>query len=134
MSLVSHMYTYLGINRKEEISREAHAHRIRKDTALLKAVEDCIKSCRNPFTENGADLVNLCTGKGCSAATMHFLLNVKEKGNSLRAHFIQRCLEDPASFIKPITRQKVMNFSAEGAKVEKKDLMGKSNKPGWNVL
>jgi hypothetical protein len=56
------MYNYLGITRKEEISREAYAHRIKKDTALLKAVEDFVKSCRNPFMDNGADLVNLSTG------------------------------------------------------------------------
>jgi hypothetical protein len=118
------MYNYLGITRKEEISREAHAHRKRKDTTLLTAVEDFVKSFRNPFIDNGADLVNLSTGKACSAATKHFLLNVI-KGESLRAYFIQRCVEDPASFIKPITRQKVLNFSAEGAKVKKKGADGK---------
>jgi hypothetical protein len=115
------MYNYLVITRKEEISREAHAHRIRKETALLKAVEDFVKSCQNSFMDNGADLVNFSTGKACSAATKHFLLNVTEKGESLRADFIQRCVDDPASFIKPVTRQKVLNFSAEGAKVKKKE-------------
>jgi hypothetical protein len=30
-------------------------------------------------------------------------------------------VDDPASFIKPVTRQKVLNFSAEGAKVKKKE-------------
>lgn len=76
--------------------------------------------------DNGADLVNLSTGKAyCSAATKHFLFNVTEKGESLRAGFIQRCMDDPASFIKPITRQKVLNFSAEGAKVKKKGADGK---------
>jgi hypothetical protein len=34
-------------------------------------------------------------------------------------------VDDPASFIKPITRQKVLNFSAEEAKVKKKEADGK---------
>lgn len=89
----------------------------------MKAVEDC-KSCQNSFTENDTDLINLSTGKACSAAKKHFLLNVTEKGESLRAEFIQRCVDNPVSFIKPITRQKVMNFSAEGAKVKKKGADG----------
>jgi hypothetical protein len=83
--------------------------------------------------DNCADLVNLSTGKACSAATKHFLLNVTEKGESLRADFIQRCVDDQASFIKPITRQKVLNFSAEGAKVKKRELIEKFNKTGWSA-
>jgi len=80
----------------------------------------------NPFTENGTDLVNLSTGKDCSAATKHFLLDITEKGESLLADGIQRCVDDPASFIKPKTRQKVMNLSAEGTKVKKKGAERKS--------
>lgn len=119
MTLGSHLYNYLGLNRKQETARETHVHRIRKDTALLHKLMNFIKSCRNPFTVS-QQLVNLSSGKASSAATQQFLLSIREKGESMRKSFIQRCITDPAAFLQPIPRQRLMTFSCEGVKIKKK--------------
>lgn len=121
MTLVSHLYSRLGITRKEEISRECHVNRIKKDCALFNSVVDSVTSCRNPFTYNNFDsLVNFSTGKAVSPTTQNFLLSVREKGNALRDDFIRRCVDDPAAFLKPLQKQKLMTFSSEGVKLKKR--------------
>ncbi|EFX76905.1 hypothetical protein DAPPUDRAFT_106666 [Daphnia pulex] len=42
-----------------------------------------------------------------------FLLNVREKGKVARDEFIQKCIEDPSTFDKPIKRIKNYTFALE---------------------
>lgn len=63
----------------------------------------------------------MCSRKAASSETYNFLLNVRDTGESLRNQFIQRYVDDPAAFEKPIPRQKLQTFSSEGVKVKKKN-------------
>ena len=90
----------------------------------MNAIMEYIKNCKNPFTEEdeGSDvdhLYNICSGKAASKETTDFLLNVRENGNDARNQFIERCIEDPASFEKPIKKQKIFSFSSEGVKTKR---------------
>ncbi len=93
---------------------------MKKDTALFNSVLESVKLCLNPFADNPDNLVNLCTGKAASPTTKNFLLSIREKWDSLRNDFIQRCVDDPAAFLKPLQRQKLLTFSSEGVKQKKK--------------
>jgi hypothetical protein len=100
-------------------SRETHSHRIKKDTKLLHKIIDFTQSFRNPFTGNDNHLINISSEKFASHATKQFLLTTREKGESMRKTFIQRCISDPSVFLQPIPRQKLLTFSSEGVKIIK---------------
>ncbi len=52
-------------------------------------------------------------------------LNVREKGKVARDEFIQKCIEDPSTFDKPIKRIKNCTFALEGIVKKKKGASGK---------
>lgn len=50
----------LGLHKKEDIAREAHPSRIRKDIQQLEELMDFWTSCKNPFSEdNDSALFNI---------------------------------------------------------------------------
>ena len=70
----------LELHRKEDIAREAHPCRFRKDIKQLKDLTDFLTSFKNPFSEIKEPLFNISTGKAASNETQKFLLNEREIG------------------------------------------------------
>jgi hypothetical protein len=113
------MLNDLGLHRKEDIAREAHPSRIRKDMKQLKELTDFLTSCKNPFSDENEPLFNISTGKAASNETQKFLLNVREIGEKAMNDYIERCHEDPLSFELPIRRQKISTFANDGKKIKR---------------
>ena len=42
---------HLGLNPKEDTSKEAYLHQVKKDNVLLYDITECIKNGQNPFTQ-----------------------------------------------------------------------------------
>jgi hypothetical protein len=68
----------LGLHRKEDIAREAHPGRIRKDIKQPKDLTDFLTSFKNTFSDEKEPLFNISTGKAASNETKNFCLT-KEK-------------------------------------------------------
>jgi hypothetical protein len=97
--LVSHLLDKLDLKRNDDVAKETHPSRIRKDHKQLLDISELLASCKNPFDVDCSDhLINLSTGKSASTETQTFLLNIREKGGNTINDFIMRCLRDPAEF------------------------------------
>ena len=109
----------LELHRKEDIAREAHPGRIRKDIKQLKDLTDFLTSFKNPFSEKKEPLFNISTGKAASNETQKFLLNEREIGKKTMNDYIERCHEDRLSYELPIRRQKISTFANDGIKIKR---------------
>ena len=130
LGLITTLLDHLGLIRKEDVSKETYPHRVKKDNVFFNDITEYIKNCKNPFTQqeegsDGGHLFNICSGKAASKETTNFLLNVRENGNSARDKFIASCIKDPASFEKPITKQKIFTFASESIKNKRNMADGK---------
>ncbi len=118
--LVSHLLDKLDLKRNDDVAKESHPSRIRKDHKQLLDISELLASCKNPFDVDCSDhLINLSTGKSASRETQTFLLNIKVKGGNAMNDFIMRCLRDPTEFEKPIKKQKIATFAEDGAVVKR---------------
>ena len=119
--LVSHLLDKLDLKRNDDVAKETHPSRIRKDHKQLMDISELLASCKNPFDlkECSAHLINLSSGKAASKETQSFLLNIRENGGNAMNDFILRCLRDPAEFERPIKRQKIITFAEDGAVVNR---------------
>ena len=77
----SHILSYLKLDRKDDVTREAQPHRIKKDHQQLEALKSLIESHMNPFTECEDELFNISTGKAAPKAVRDFLLQIYETGD-----------------------------------------------------
>jgi hypothetical protein len=109
VGLITTLLDHLGLNRKEDVSKGASPHGVKKDNVLFNDKTEYIRCCKNPFTkqeersDDGQHLYNICSGKAASKETTSFLLKVRENGYTTREKFIVSCIGDPASFEKLIT-------------------------------
>lgn len=55
-------------------------------------------------------LFNISTGRAVTEESEKFLLNIEEKGNSLREQFIAECVENEKRFEMPIKKNKIFSF------------------------
>lgn len=63
-TLASHLCNYLGLNKGEDISREAYSSRVKKDNTALQSIQQFIISCTNPFKDDSdSPLVKISSGK-----------------------------------------------------------------------
>ena len=121
----SHILFYLKLDRKDDVTREAQPHRIKKDHQQLEALKSLIESHMNPFTECEDELFNISTGKAAPKAVRDFLLQIYETGDQAYQDFVQRVIDDSANFERPIKKLPLMNFASVGVKV-KKTIAGKT--------
>lgn len=64
--VISNILDYLELNQKENVSKESKSYGIRKDNNHLNLIVEYIKTCRDPFIEEGEKLFNIATGKAVS--------------------------------------------------------------------
>jgi len=97
---------------------------MKTDQKQLSSIMNAVEACSNPFHGGDDNLYNISTGKAASNETKSFLLNVIEIGARARDEFIQNCVQDPKSFERPISRQRIFTFASEGATRKKKSSDG----------
>lgn len=68
--VISNILDYLELNQKENVSKESKSYGIRKDNNHLNLIVEYIKTCRDPFIEEGEKLFN--HGKSCFARDFIF--------------------------------------------------------------
>lgn len=137
-AILSHQLDKLGLSKKEDLTKELHPNRIKKDHEQFALIIEFIYGCMDPFSvEDPRSLVNIVTGKRASPETTQFLLNVNEIGKRAYEDFIERCHGNGDAFNQRITRQKIHTFASEGLKAKtrvagkvkevrmERDLMGK---------
>ena len=118
-TLLSHVFQYCNLSKKDDVSRETYPSRIRRDTQHLNDLMSYIKKCKDPFEGNEDVLVNLATGKFATKEVTDFLLNASKIGKIAYEDFVQRNNDDPSAFEKPIKKQFINNFASMGAKVKR---------------
>lgn len=96
--VISNILDYLELNQKENVSKESKSYGIRKDNNHLNLIVEYIKTCRDPFIEEGEKLFNIATGKAVSQEISSFLLNINVIGKQASERFTQRCLDDLSKF------------------------------------
>ena len=123
-ALLTQMFSKLGMNKKEDVSRDLKPYKIKKDNIGVNKILDLVGETMNPFdsTIEKKHLYNTATGKSVKKETLEFLLSIKETGNQIRESFTKECRDDPKRFEQPINRRKLITFRTEnGKKISSKD-------------
>lgn len=126
VAVASKVFDHLGLNRRDEIAKEALPSQMKKNQKHLMDLKTFLKNCRDPFKPSeSTTLVNIASGKEASLETSRFLLNVPENGKRAYCDFVEGCIIEPSRFYNPIPRQKLFTFASEGLKVKRKRTDGK---------
>ena len=125
--VISDVFEMLDMSKKEDVSKDLHPNRARKNTGHMLKLLETIPEHMNPFSKDldKEILYNLGTGKSAQIETADFLLSVVKIGRKAQTDFINECIEDPARFEKPLAKQKICNFAKEQAQYR---LRGADNK------
>ena len=83
-------------------------------------------------------LFNISTEKATTDKVANFLLEMREKRNTLRENFIRDCAESVDNFEAPITRNDISNFVSANIKkngCEQQDTRSEnSRRPFWTLI
>lgn len=106
---------------EDDTSHCLQQHQVKKDKLDLNRIITVINNSINPFHENidKNSLFNISTGKAASQPIADFLLNITSIGNKQKMEFISECVKEPGRFVKPIRKNKILNFASDCIKKNK---------------
>jgi len=119
-AILGHLFDMAGLRKPEDSTQELTNHRITRDNSDLQKIISAIQDTQNPFDEtiNDRHLYCLTTGKATSEQVQTELLHCVETGRRQCETFTNECFANPSRFEKPISRNKLKNFSADAVKVK----------------
>ena len=123
--LLIQIFNSLGINKKEDVSRDLKPYKIKSHNDSLNKILSMIYETLNPFDVNvdKSHLFNITTGKFAKEETTPFLLSIYQTGSKMRQNFTEECRKEPTCFEEQINRCKLYTFQTECGrkKVSNKD-------------
>ena len=114
-TLLTQMFNNLGMNKKEDVSRDLKLHKIKSENESLNKILSIIYETLNPFNVNvdKSHLFNIATGKSAKEETTAFLLSIYQTDSEMTQKFTEECRKEPKHFKERINHRKLYTFQTE---------------------
>lgn len=117
-SITSELMNLCDLRKSDDVANDLKPSAIRNWSKKLDDILLFMQQCTNPFSSNLSEnqLYNISTGQSVSDEVYRFLSSIEVEGENQRNCFVVECLSDPERFDRPITKNKIINFSERNTK------------------
>ena len=115
MALLTQMFNNLGMNKKEDVSKDLRPYKIKNDNECLNKILSMTDETLNPFDVNidKSHFFNIATRKSAKKETPAFLLSIYQTSFEMRQKFPEECRKEPKHFKEQINCHKLFMFQTE---------------------
>ena len=115
MALLTQMFNNLGMNKKEDVSRDLKPYKIKSDNGSLNKILSITYETLNSFDGNvdKSHIFNIATRKSAKEETTTFLLSLHQTSSEMRQKFTEECTKGPMRFEERINRRKLFTSQNE---------------------